>query len=186
MNTIQIYKKEVSDFIIFDLEGVLIDNGERYNKALKAANPNAKNDSELKPYEKRRFWRYFFDPNLALKLDKVNLKALELFDSYVKQGKKVIILSGTRKEIVKTLLDKIKEVARKKGYRFEPYIVIWRTKGDYRKAPEFKLNKIRELEKLLGEPVEIVYDDKEEVIKKMTREGINAVLWRNHKNKKLG
>ncbi len=173
---------EVSYFIVFDLEGVLVDNSNRYYIALKKANPSAKSDSELKPHEKRVFWKIFFDSNLAIKLDKVDSKALELFDSYVRNGKKVIILSGTRKEIVKVLLDKIKEVANKKGYKFTPYIVIWRTKGDYRKAPEFKLSKIRELEKLIGEPVEIVYDDKIEVIEKLKKEGIKAILWAREKN----
>jgi len=163
--------------IIFDLEGVLIDNSKRYKYAIKKADPKARDIDELSPRARKIFWNNFFNPDLARKLDKVNLKALKIFNDYVNKGKKVIILSGTRKEIVETLIQKLKEEAKKHNYQFKPFLVIWRNKKDLRKAPEFKLSKIREIESLIGEEIEIVYDDNSETIEKLRKNNINAVLW---------
>ena len=165
------------NLIIFDLEGVLIDNRKRYLYALRKANPFAKSDKELSRSEKRIFWETFFDPSLSDRLDKVNLVALKLLDKYVREGKKVIILSGTKKKIVNILIKKLRRVAKDKGLRFEPALIIWRGDKDFRKSPIFKLSKVRELEKILNEEVEEIHDDDIEIVNEFRKKGINAVLW---------
>lgn len=163
--------------IVFDLEGVLIDNSKRYFHAISKVDPNIKDADELPSEKKRLFWENFINPELAERMDTVNVKALKLFDKYLNQGKKVVIISGTKKEVVSVLLKKLKQAAEENNLRFKPHLVVWRPDDEYRKAPEFKLEKIKQLASLLNEPIECVYDDNEETVKKLKENGINAILW---------
>ncbi len=167
--------------VVFDLEGVLIDNTERYQRAVRKANPSAKNDKDLNRNEKKAFWQEFFNPQLAEKIDKVNLEALKLVDKYQKEGKKIVILSGSKKDVVRVMLKKIEEEAKKLNMEFKPAMVIWRSEKDYRKSDVFKLEKAKIVEKMLGDEIIEVHDDDENVIKIFEKNGIKAVLWRNLK-----
>lgn len=167
--------------IIFDLEGVLIDNKDRYIFAVKKADPNASSDKDLSREKRRVFWQTFFDVNLVEKMDRVNMTGLRILKRLVEKGKKIVILSGTKKEIVKILLNKIMSEAEKMGFKFKPLAVVWRPKNDYRKSRIFKKEKALELVKMFNEEIEEIHDDDEEVINEFKKMGIKTVLWRDLK-----
>ncbi len=163
--------------IVFDLEGVLIDNRERFRRAIRSVDSRAKNIKDLEKNKRARFWSAFMDDKLASELDKVNELALEIWKKRMEEGHKLVILSGTKKEVVMSLIEKLREKSEKMGFKFYPTMIIWRPKGDKRKSHVFKKQKIMEIEKLLNDQILEIHDDDPETVDALKRAGYNAILW---------
>jgi len=163
--------------VVFDLEGVLIDNRKRYIQALKAVKSSAKDLNDLRGEEKKFFWSIFMDAELAKKLDSINAKALEIWKKLQERGYKLVILTGTRKEVALILLEKLKSEFERIGFKFKPDLVVWRPRGDKRKSFEFKKQKIREIELLLNDEIIEIHEDDPETIKVLREMGYKVVPW---------
>ena len=171
--------------IVFDLEGVLIDNRERLLRAIKSINPHANSPGELDPRDKKLFWKAYFDPKLADELDKINEEGIRVLIEKIESKKKIIILSGSPKEIVLLHVKKIREYLKEKGYKVDFEDVIWRPRGDRRKAEEFKFSIIKNILAFKGEIIEEVHDDNPNVIDALKKLSKKAFLWENCKIKEV-
>ena len=165
--------------IIFDLEGVLIDNRERLQYAANYVGVDP-NDLERLDFKKKHlFWRVFLDASLARKLDRVNPLGISILIDRYKQGKKIIILSGAPKEIVLIHLNKIRQHLKEANQEVKIYETIWRPKGDKTKAPEFKTKIIKNRLLLTEEEIEEIHDDSIEVIEAFRGIARKRFLWKN-------
>jgi len=145
--------------VVFDIEGVLIDVSGRLKACLRDVNEefdlSAESPSELAGEAKRAFWNCFFNRYFEKDIiiePMLNLAKI-LSERYV-----IAIVTGSPESVARRHLKKLKNAG------LEPDFIIWRKKGDYRRAPEFKLSAI---EKLIEEEeleIAMVFDDNEEVI----------------------
>jgi len=171
--------------VVFDLEGVLIDNKERLKQALGKIGAEDRELDALDKRKKRLFWRYYFNPELADKLDAVNQKGVEILLDRYNRGKKIIILSGSPKEIVMIHIQKIKAYLQKLGRNVVFNKIIWRPKEDRRKANEFKLSMIKNILAFMNEDVEEVHDDNLDVIIAFKGVAKKRFLWKDGKIEKI-
>jgi len=169
--------------VVFDLEGVLIDNNLRLKKALRSVDPKAKEIKDLDREKRTKFWTIFMNHKLANQLDEVNELALEIWKDRMKKGHKLVILSGTKKEVVMSLINKLKMASKKMGFEFKPTMVIWRPRRDKRKSFVFKKQKIVEIERLLNDQIVEIHDDDPDTVNELKKYGYNAILWEDLKPK---
>mgnify|MGYP000389064791 CR=1 FL=1 len=136
--------------VVFDLDGVLVDSSERYNKCYEEARGN-----------RRKFWKCFLSEKY-MDLDKPNEEMVKLVRSYLARGYKIIILTGRVKQ---TQERKTREQLRK--WKIYYHEIIFREKGDYRKDHTFKLE---HLDKLMERyKIEAVFDDSERVVEEVKK-----------------
>ncbi|MHA1615983.1 MAG: hypothetical protein ACTSX9_01580 [Candidatus Njordarchaeales archaeon] len=165
--------------VVFDLEGVLIDNHKRLRHALRKLSVNSINDIPMS--KKTLFWKIYFDPNLAERLDSVNLDALKILLKKKAEGYKIAIISGAPKEIVNIGLRKLREIAEKENHKLGIDYVFWRPPGDKRKASAFKLDVAKRLKTLFREEIVEIHDDDYNVIESFRKIGVKTYYWRNLK-----
>ncbi len=166
--------------IVFDLEGVLINNFKRLNFALKEI--GVSNIEKIPKSRKMEFWKIFMDLGSAERLDEINPKGIEVLIKKIKENYKIAIISGTSKRIVSHHLGKIKEHLKILKIEFNPVFVSWRSKNDKRPASALKYEKIQFLEKVFGIKVVEVHDDDPKVIDALRKlADIRLVLWQNLK-----
>ena len=163
--------------IIFDIEGVLIDNSERFKTALARIDRSAKKPEELDARSRTVFWKIFLNPDLSRKLDRINKAGVEYLIEKLRQGKNIILLSGAPKEIVLIHLEKIRQYLHQRGIKENFSRVIWRGRNDKRKAEEFKLDMIRKLRLFFNEEIEEIHDDNPFVIETLKKFARKAFLW---------
>ncbi len=159
--------------VIFDLEGVLIDNTKRLRYALSKV--GAKDISELSYPRKSFFWKVFLNRDLAYRLDEVNNTGLKVL-AEKSRDYQIVIISGSPCDIVRDHIEKIKKRAKELGLEIRIDKIFCR-KGTKEKAPDFKERIIRGI-MLWGEIIE-VHDDDERVIERVKKYGIKGVLWEN-------
>ena len=157
--------------VIFDLEGVLIDNSRRLRYALDRV--GAKDVRSLSYPKRGKFWKIFLDRNLAHKLDTVNMVGLEMLVDRAKKHR-IAIVSGSPCQIVKDHMEKINMMLGKMGEKVEIGYIFCR-KGTREKAPEFKERIIKRL--LLEDEVVEIHDDDERVLERAKKYGIKCILW---------
>lgn len=166
--------------IVFDLEGVLINNFKRLNFALKEI--GVSNIEKIPKSKKMEFWKIFMDLGLAEKLDEINPKGIEVLIKKIKENYKIAIISGTSKRIVNYHLGKIKEHLKILKIEFNPVFISWRPKNDKRPASALKYEKIQFLEKVFRIKVVEVHDDDPKVIDALRKlADVRLVLWQNLK-----
>ena len=159
--------------VIFDLEGVLIDNSERLRYALQKV--NARNIDDLSPRLRAKFWRIFLDLELAHRFDKVNPAGMKVLADRSARYK-IAIVSGTTKEIALDHINKIKIYSRDNNLSIRIDYIFYRRKTK-EKAPIFKERIIRML--LLEDRIVEIHDDNEEVLHRAKKYGIKCYLWIN-------
>ncbi len=160
--------------VVFDLEGVLIDNSERLNYALRAV--NAKSMEELHGYKRGKFWKIFMSLNLAKRMDKVNDYGLRLL-SEKSQKYRIAIVSGTIRRIGLYQLELIKRRAKELNLYIKIDSVFLRPERTRIKAVAFKESILRLL--MLEDTVVEIHDDDEDVIEMAKKYKIRGILWRN-------
>jgi len=159
--------------VIFDLEGVLIDNNERLKHALRKV--GARSIDELKYPRKAKFWKIFLDRDLAYRLDKVNDYGLKILAE--KSTKyKIVIVSGSLCSIVRDHIEKIKNRAQELGLEIRIDEIFCR-RGTKRKSADFKESIVKRL--LVEDEIVEIHDDDESVIKRVKKYGIRGILWQN-------
>jgi len=159
--------------VVFDLEGVLIDNSRRLRYALGIV--GARSVEELSYPRKSRFWKIFLDENLARRMDTVNIRGLMILADR-SLAYKIVVVSGAPERIVKEHLKKIKEEAERRGISIRIDRVFFRRRTR-EKAPDFK-ERILKLLMTKDEIVE-VHDDDERVLQRVKKYGIRCILWKN-------
>jgi len=159
---------------VFDLEGVLIDNSERLNYALRAT--GARSIADLKKHERKKFWKIFLNLKLARSLDRVNDLGLMILANK-SQKYKIAIISGTIRPIGMYQISLVRKRALELNLEIRIDHIFLRQKGLYTKAAAFKELMLRRL--MTNETIIELHDDDEEVIEMAKRHGIRAILWRN-------
>ena len=160
--------------IIFDLEGVLIDNSERLNYALSII--GARSIDAIPLRQRSRFWRIFLDLELAKRMDRVNDFGLQIL-SERSGNNRIAIVSGTTREIGSYQLDLIRRRASELSLNIRIDFVFLRPKGSKERAVVFKERILRWL--LLEDDVAEIHDDEEEIVEMAKKYGVKGVLWRN-------
>ena len=159
--------------VVFDLEGVLIDNRKRLKYAL--AIFNAKSIEDIKYPQRSRFWKVFLNPELAEKMDNVNILGLKILADRSKNCD-IVIISGTRKEIALIHVQKLNNVAKNMGLSIKIDRLFYR-RSSREKAPEFKERILRLL--MLEDEIIEFHDDNEDVLKRVKKYGIKCYIWRD-------
>jgi len=159
--------------VIFDLEGVLIDNSKRLRYALQKV--GAKDIESLAYPLRGRFWKIFLDKDLASRMDTVNMVGLKLLVEKARKHK-IAIISGSPCEIVRDHMEKIYVKLSEMNAEIEISYVFCR-KGTREKAPDFKERIIRRL--ILEDKVVEIHDDDERVLSRAKKYGIKCILWIN-------
>ena len=165
--------------VIFDLEGVLIDNRERIKYALSKINNNITSPEDLSHTEKTLFWRIYFDAKLAEKMDKVFMTGISELLKRSKKGFRIFIVSGSPKEIVLIHMRKIRKALQQFSSDISIDDIIWRPSGDRRKAEEFKKSVVRNIILFRGLTVEEVHDDNPAVIESFKSIARKRYLWKD-------
>jgi len=164
---------EHTQAVIFDLEGVLIDNRSRLKYALLKV--GAQSIGELSYPKKGVFWRIFLDRDLASQLDKVNRLGIRVLAE--RMDKSIIIVSGSPCTIVRDHIEKIKACSKELGIPIRIDEVYCRKKTR-KKAPDMKEEVVKSI---LARGVEVVeaHDDDERVLARLKKYGIKCILWRD-------
>lgn len=160
--------------VVFDLEGVLIDNSSRLEHALKAV--GARDITDIREHKREQFWRVFLDLRLAKSLDKVNDLGLMILSDR-SQKYKISIVSGTIRPIGIFQINLIKSRAKELNLKVRIDSIFLRAEGNYIKATSFKELILRKL--LMSDTIVELHDDDEEIIEMAKKYGIRTVLWRN-------
>lgn len=160
-------------FVVFDLEGVLIDNLKRLKYALNRV--SARSVDELRYPKKAKFWEIFLDPELAYRMDRVNILALKILAEKCKKYR-IAVISGTKKEIVMGHIEKILSESKRLNLTVRIDKIFYREKTR-EKAPDFKERILRSL--LLEDKVSEFHDDNEEVLERVKKYNIKCYLWKN-------
>ncbi|MEX0569195.1 MAG: hypothetical protein Q6363_008570 [Candidatus Njordarchaeota archaeon] len=154
---------------------MLIDNSERLRYAL--GKVDARSVDELKYPKKAKFWKIFLDPDLAQRMDKVNIVGLKILAEKSRRYR-IVIISGTRKEIVMGHIEKITNESKKLNLDFRIDKIYYRGRSR-EKAPDFKERILRSL--LLEDKIVEFHDDNEQVLERIKKYGIKCYLWKNLK-----
>ncbi|RLE64445.1 MAG: hypothetical protein DRJ38_05490 [Thermoprotei archaeon] len=142
---------------VFDIDGVLIDVGEKVKAVLKELKLNENLDPrKLDVVNRQKFWRLFLSEKYA-RYDKPRIIGIELLKDRLNKGK-VVIVTG-RPETLKQLT--LEELL-KWNIPIHKLTFIFRRKRDRRRDVDFKIEAIANL----GNVVE-VHDDAEEFLKKV-------------------
>jgi len=141
-----------SDVIIFDLDGVLIDNTERYKLALAEVDPNTKIHEELRGGKISVFWRVFLSSKY-IDRDKPVDRAVEMLRER-REKYPVVILSGRTSNVLNETVDQLNR------FSIDFDVLIMRREGTYIKDADFKKSVVEEL----GLQVAEVHDDSPYVI----------------------
>ncbi|MEM4584198.1 MAG: HAD family acid phosphatase [Ignisphaera sp.] len=152
--------------VVFDVDGVLIDNSERLRRSLEEV--GARDISELNGERRRRFWEIFLSEKYII-LDKPNQLAIELAKKRKSEGYAVVVLTGRPMRLMKKTLEQLDSYG-------VPYdAVIFRTENNYTKDHEYKRKVIEEL----GLNVIELHDDSEQVCSACVSSAKNIYIWRN-------
>ena len=159
--------------VIFDLEGVLIDNSKRLRYALNRV--GARSIDNLSYPLKSKFWKIFLDRQLAYRMDKVNKGGIKLLLDKAKKYE-IVIISGSPCNIAMDHIEKIKQAIIERGENVD-FKHIYCRRRTREKAPDFKERII----KMLMEEDQIIeiHDDDERVLERAKKYGIKCYLWKN-------
>lgn len=163
------------EIVIFDLEGVLIDNTRRLNYALTKL--GVRGIQEIPPHKRRIFWNIFLNKNLSERFDRINPVGLRYLADRSKKYF-IAIVSGAPKQIVLGHIKKIREVAKKENLEIRMDRIYYREKSRV-KAADFKRRIFLELA-YEGRIVE-VHDDDPNVLEVAKKLGVKCYLWINLK-----
>ncbi|MEZ0289533.1 MAG: HAD family acid phosphatase [Sulfolobales archaeon] len=137
------------EICVFDVDGVLFDVSERYNRALSED-----------PSVGRRFWKIFFSEEL-LELDKPNPVGVENLRKCLQRGLSVYIVSGRPERLRDATLNQLREIDIDVG-RIR---LILRDDRDLRKSFAFKLDIVKRL--LKKYVIREIHDDDLEFLKRV-------------------
>jgi len=172
------------EIVIFDLDGVLVDNTERLRESLSEVaekysiqieniNECIKNmrkyglDSVIQSSRARReFWNTFLSEKY-IHLDKPREVGIELLNEAVGEGKYVIILSGRTDNLLEATRRQLRD------FNIHYDMLVMRKLGVFAKDHEFKLNFINNV---LDGKVYKIHDDSPRVIMELSRNTNVTVL----------
>uniref|UniRef100_A0A7C4H4Q3 HAD family hydrolase n=1 Tax=Ignisphaera aggregans TaxID=334771 RepID=A0A7C4H4Q3_9CREN len=154
--------------IVFDIDGVLIDNSERVKRTLEEI--GARDVSELDEEKKKKFWDIFLSDKY-IDLDKPNPQAIELAKKRKSEGYRIVILTGRPMKMMKKTIEQLN----KYGVPYDA--IIFRSDGYYAKDYEYKKKVLEEMRLTVIE----LHDDSEPVCSHCAPYAKNIYLWRNQK-----
>jgi FMN phosphatase YigB (HAD superfamily) len=126
------------EVVVFDIDGVLIDNSERYRMALREVSDKVVSHTELRGVDRTRFWEVFLSPKY-LHLDRPVEKALELLRARKREGYPIVIITGRTDNIARHTLAQLKRF----GVEYD--VAVFRRKGHFVEDAKFKALVVREL-----------------------------------------
>lgn len=142
------------DVYVFDVDGVLIDPGERLRKALRMAGLSEDDrPKDIDPNRRQLFWKYFLSEDL-LNLDKPRDVGIRLLLDRLGKGV-VVVLTGRPYRLYKATLDELKRA----GIPVDRVILIMRPNNDRRSDLEFKSGVFARIPRLVE-----VHDDEEKIL----------------------
>ena len=146
--------KSWKDIIIFDIDGVLVDNNERLKASIEDIGLSPKDvidKGELNfpsREDRRKFWSVFLSSKY-LHLDKPRSVGIELLNERFNNGYFIIILSGRPERMKDDTINQLRDF----GVNYD--MLVMRKEGDFRKDYEFKRGFI----KSLGGRISEIHDD---------------------------
>jgi len=148
-----IKKLSGKEVVVFDLDGVLVNNTERYRLSLAEVNPNVSSHNELPKAMQNKFWRIFLSDKY-IHLDKPVYDAIEILNDRRRKGYPVVIITGRTSNMLNTTLDQLK------AFGVEYDVLVMRREGVYIKDYEFKERVIKSMNLHIAE----VHDDSLDII----------------------
>ncbi|MEM0491166.1 MAG: HAD family acid phosphatase [Acidilobaceae archaeon] len=146
--------------VVFDIDGVLIDNSGRLNACLEEV--GARSLGEIKG-KKRKFWDCFLSSKYIY-LDMPKVKYVNLALEYASKGYKILIITGRPKTMEEDTIRQLSEL----GLTSILDKIIFRKPGDYSSEAKHKLEVIKKLIKTYD--IEAVYEDSPDVVRAIARE----------------
>jgi hypothetical protein len=146
---------------VFDVDGVLIDSSERMREAARRAGCR----------KCPAFWRYFLDPSLIEELDKPRRIGVELALSRMREGYKIIVVTGRPQRLRRITLRQLREIG------INPLRLFVKPEGSGMNTWEFKASVIEHL--VLAEGIDIaeIHEDDPEALFAMGSKAMGAVLF---------
>ena len=141
--------------IIFDIDGVLIDSGERFRKCEEEAGGNRK-----------IFWDCFLSPKY-MHLDKPIDFGFEVLRDRIAKGYSIVIITGRTDNMAQKTVEQLKSVG------IEGMPIVFRKTGNFAKDYVFKIS----VAKSLGLDVLEIHDDSLEVLKSFSAQYPSAKLY---------
>ncbi|MEM1842249.1 MAG: HAD family acid phosphatase [Ignisphaera sp.] len=152
--------------VVFDIDGVLIDNSERLRKSLEEV--GARDVSELSGEKKWRFWEIFLSDKY-IDLDKPNPQAIELVKKKKSEGYRIVILTGRPAKMMKKTIEQLDR------YGIPYDVVIFRSNDFHGKDYEYKKKVLEELNLNVIE----LHDDSAHVCLECLPYAKNVYIWKN-------
>jgi len=145
------------DVVVFDLDGVLVNNNDRYVASLREISPDIESHEDLDRFRKDKFWKIFLSDKY-IHLDKPVRSAIDMLNE-ARQQYKIVIITGRTSNMLDATLKQLKEF----GISYD--VLVMRREGDFTKDVLFKRMAI---EKLNLNPV-YIHDDSIDVVVEMLR-----------------
>jgi len=161
-NLNKVVEREV---IIFDLDGVLIDNSERYRLSLAEVDPDVKSHDELPRNKRNQFWRIFLSEKY-MDLDKPIPRVIEVLKKR-RERFPIVIITGRTSNMLRKTLEQLKT------FGIEYDALIMRQEGIYLKDHDFKEQVIKSLNLHVVE----VHDDSVDVIETLHEYAIRGSFY---------
>lgn len=156
------------NIVIFDIDGVLVDNTDRLKKSLEEI--GVSNFAELNNEVKKKFWDIFLSPKY-IDLDKPNRVAVDWAWRKHREGYGIVVLTGRPGRLSEHT------IAQLKGFNIPYHAVIFRPDNVFIKDHAFKENVVRDIRARIVE----AHDDSEEVCRMYSRYSEKVYFWRNMK-----
>ena len=123
-------KLRKSPVVIFDLDGVLIDSSERFNKSLEEAGIT-KEEFDKDPKARGRAWRIFLSEKY-IHLDKPVEEAIKLLKERKEKGAVILIITGRPETLKTTTIDQLKRF----GIPYD--VIVFRSRDNFMKDHKYK------------------------------------------------
>jgi len=141
------------EVVVFDLDGVLVDNTERYRLSLADVDPSAQSHEDLPRDKRSQFWRIFLSDRY-IEYDRPIHKAIEMLNRRREKGYPIVIVTGRTDNMMNATLEQLK------AFGIEYDALIMRRTGIYIKDYDFKGRTVDSLNLQIYE----IHDDSADVI----------------------